>query len=236
MARTNEFGQTIGLPVANWTPRPQPGAVTLTGRHCRLEPLDATAHAADLFAAYRSAGDDSDWTYLSMEPFGSVEQYREYADKAARSVDPRHFAVIDASSDRAIGTLALLRIDPANGVIEVGSVAFSPLLKQSTRSTEAHYLLMAYAFDVLGYRRYEWKCDDLNGPSRKAAERLGFQYEGTFRRAAIYKGRNRDTAWYSIIGEDWPTIKAAFDAWLSLDNFDVDGKQHRSLATIRATA
>ncbi len=180
MARTNEFGQTIGLPVANWTPRPQPGAVALTGRHCRLEPLDATAHAADLFAAYRSAGDDSDWTYLSMEPFGSVEQYREYADKAARSVDPRHFAVIDASSDRAIGTLALLRIDPANGVIEVGSVAFSPLLKQSTRSTEAQYLLMAYAFDVLGYRRYEWKCDDLNGPSRKAAERLGFQYEEPF--------------------------------------------------------
>lgn len=235
MARQNEYGQNIGFPVEDWTPRPHPTSVTLTGRRCRLEPLNAEAHATDLFEAYNTAPDASDWTYLFVGPFQSAEQYREYAEVAAKSTDPRHFTVIDLATGKPVGTLALMRIDPAQGVIEVGSVTFSPLLKQSALSTEAQYLLMAYAFDELGYRRYEWKCDDLNLPSRKAADRLGFKYEGTFRRAVVYKGRNRDTAWYSIIKEEWPEIKEAFNAWLSADNFDQDGKQQRSLTSFRST-
>lgn len=142
--------------------------------------------------------------------------------------------MIDRATNRAVGTLALMRIDPANGVIEVGSVTFSPLLKRTPASTEAQYLLMKYAFDTLGYRRYEWKCDDLNAPSRKAAVRLGFRYEGTFRQAIVYKGRNRDTAWYSIVDGEWPAVAAAFEAWLSPDNFDTQGSQRQSLTAIRA--
>ncbi|ONQ53145.1 GNAT family N-acetyltransferase, partial [Burkholderia cenocepacia] len=133
------------------------------------------------------------------------------------------YTVIDRATGRAVGTLALMRIDPANGVIEVGSVTFSPLLKRTPVSTEAQFLLMKYAFDTLGYRRYEWKCDDLNAPSRKAAARLGFRYEGTFRQAIVYRGRNRDTAWFSIIDGEWPDVRAAFEAWLAPENFDAEG-------------
>lgn len=236
MARQNEYGQPIGFPIGGWTPRPQPAAVTLPGRYCRLEPLDADTHAAELYAAYNQARDGSDWTYLFVGPFDSAEAYRAYAETAAQSTDPRHFAVIDLSTGKAVGTLALMRIDPTHGAIEVGSVTFSPLLKQSPLSTEAQYLLMAYAFDTLGYRRYEWKCDDLNAPSRKAAERLGFSYEGTFRRAVVYKGRNRDTAWYSIISEEWPAVKSAFEAWLAPENFDEQGQQRHALAALRNPA
>ncbi|WP_263261153.1 GNAT family protein [Pseudomonas sp. RIT-PI-S] len=233
MARQNEYGQNIGLSVDGWAPRPQPTAVTLSGRYCRLEPLNVEAHTADLFAAYSQAKDGSDWTYLFIGPFSSADAYRAYVEVAAQSTDPRHFAVIDLRTGKAVGTLALMRIDLAHGVIEVGNVTFSPLLKQSALSTEAQYLLMAYAFDELGYRRYEWKCDDLNAPSRKAAIRLGFTYEGTFRRAVVYKGRSRDTAWYSIIREEWPGLKQAFNAWLAPENFDEQGQQRRSLASFR---
>jgi RimJ/RimL family protein N-acetyltransferase len=234
MARQNEYGQDIGFPVDDWAPRPQPGAVTLSGRFCRLEPLDADAHAADLYEAYSQAPDGRDWTYLFVGPFANATAYRAYAEAAAKSTDPRHYAVIDLASGKAVGTLALMRIDPAHGVIEVGSVTFSPLLKQSPLSTEAQYLLMAYAFDTLGYRRYEWKCDDLNAPSRRAASRLGFTYEGTFRRAVVFKGRSRDTAWYAIIEEDWPAIKSAFQAWLAPENFNEHGQQLAPLAALRA--
>lgn len=236
MARHNEYGQPIGSAIEGWTPRPQPTGVTLSGRYCRLEPLNAEAHAADLYTAYSQAKDGSDWTYLFVEPFEIAEAYRAYAEAAAQSTDPRHFAVIDLASGKAVGTLALMRIDPTHGVIEVGSVTFSPLLKQSPLSTEAQFLLMAYAFDTLGYRRYEWKCDDLNAPSRKAAQRLGFSYEGTFRRAVVYKGRNRDTAWYSIIKEEWPGIKGAFEGWLAPENFDEHGQQRQALAALREAA
>ena len=156
-----------------------------------------------------------------------------HAEAAARSSDPLHFAVIDLASGKAVGTLALMRIDPANGVIEVGHVIFSPALQQSALSTEAQFLLMAYAFDTLGYRRYEWKCDDLNLPSRRAAERLGFVYEGTFRQAVLYKGRSRDTAWYAIIDSQWPALKAAFGAWLAPSNFDEQGRQHQPLSAFK---
>jgi RimJ/RimL family protein N-acetyltransferase len=231
--RLNEFGQPIGEPVPGWTPRERPGDVTLTGTWCRLEPLDAARHADDLYAAYRSAPDQRDWTYMAVGPFDTLDDYRRYAEGAARSVDPKHYAVIGLKTGRAVGTLALMRQDPGNGVIEVGSVTFSPLLKQTPLSTEAQFLLMAYAFDTLGYRRYEWKCDSLNAPSRAAAQRLGFSYDGLFRQAVMYKGRNRDTAWFSILDKEWAPIKRAFAAWLAPENFDDEGRQRVSLAALR---
>ncbi|MGZ2747393.1 GNAT family N-acetyltransferase [Burkholderia stagnalis] len=229
----NAHHQPIGQSLPDWSARPRPQRVTLDGRHCRLEPLDAERHAADLYAAYAQAADGSDWTYLAHGPYADEASYRDYARGAAASSDPLHFAVIDLASSRAVGTLALMRIDPVNGVIEVGSVTFSPRLKRTPVSTEAQYLLMKHVFDTLGYRRYEWKCDSLNVPSRKAADRLGFSYEGTFRQALVYKGRNRDTAWYAIVDGDWPALAAAFDAWLSPANFDAQGAQRTSLGAIR---
>ncbi|MBD1587145.1 GNAT family N-acetyltransferase [Pseudomonas typographi] len=233
MPRTNPFDQPVGEPMLGWSPRPQPGAVTLAGRTCRLEPLNAAQHADALYAAYSQAADGRDWTYLFVGPFDSAEHYRHYAEAAEQSTDPRHYAVIEQVSGRAVGTLSLMRIDPGHGVIEVGNVTFSPQLKQSVLSTEAQYLLMAYAFDTLGYRRYEWKCDSLNAPSRKAALRLGFSFEGIFRQAVVYKGRSRDTAWYSIIDREWPALKAGFQAWLAPENFDEQGRQRQSLLAMR---
>ncbi|QNP75362.1 GNAT family N-acetyltransferase [Streptomyces roseirectus] len=229
-ARLNAHGQPLGTPLPGWTPRPAPARVTLDGRFCRLEPLDADRHADDLYAAYARAEDDRDWTYMSVGPFTDADDYRAYAREAAQADDPLQFAVVDAGTGRAAGTLALLRQDPANGVVEVGSVAFSPLLQRTPASTEAQYLLMAYVFDTLGYRRYEWKCDSLNAPSRRAAERLGFIFEGVFRQAVVYKGRSRDTAWFSVTDAEWPRVGKALREWLAPDNFDADGRQRRRLA------
>jgi RimJ/RimL family protein N-acetyltransferase len=233
MTNINEYQQPIGEPVIGWTSRERPARIGIDGTHCRIEPLDVDRHAADLFEAYGQAPDASDWTYLFVGPFADFEAFREYLTKAAASSDPLHYTVIDATSRKAVGTLALMRIEPVHGVIEVGSVTFSPLLKQTRISTEAQYLLMRYAFEVLGYRRYEWKCDSLNAPSRKAALRLGFEFEGIFRQAIVYKGRNRDTAWYAIIDKDWPHIKRAFERWLDDGNFDANGRQRASLAQLR---
>jgi RimJ/RimL family protein N-acetyltransferase len=235
MQRLNEYAQPIGEPVNGWTPRERPSEVTLTGQYCRLEPLDAARHADELYAAFRTAPDHRDWTYMAVGPFERVEDYRLYAETAARSPDPRHYAVIDLATGRAIGTISLMRQDPVNGVIEVGNVTFSPLLKQTRASTEVQFLLMAYVFETLGYRRYEWKCDSLNAPSRKTAQRLGFQFEGIFRQAVMYKGRNRDTAWFSILDTEWPVIKQAFAAWLAPANFDAEGRQRASLESLRST-
>jgi RimJ/RimL family protein N-acetyltransferase len=231
---TNAHGQPIGLPLPDWTPRPRPARVTLDGSHCRLEPLDAQRHGAELYAAYAAAPDDRDWTYLAVGPFADEAGYLDYARGAAASEDPLHYAVIDRASGRAVGTLALMRIDPANGVIEIGSVTFSRALQRTPASTEAQYLLMRYAFDTLGYRRYEWKCDALNASSRKSALRLGFRFEGTFRQAVVYKGRSRDTAWFSITDRDWPAVAAAFAAWLAPAQRDDRGVQRLPLAALRA--
>ncbi|QNP48914.1 GNAT family N-acetyltransferase [Diaphorobacter aerolatus] len=230
-AHTNEHGQPVGHAMPGWTPRPQPSGVTLKGRFCELEPIDPARHAADLYAAYSSA--PRGWTYMAAGPFASEADYRAYTENIAKSTDPRHYAVVDLKTGKAVGTLSLMRIDPANGVIEVGNVMFSPLLQQTPISTEAQYLLMAYAFDELGYRRYEWKCDALNAPSRTTADRLGFAFEGVFRQAVIYKGRSRDTAWFSIIDSEWPKVKAGFEAWLSPENFAQDGQQRQSLKALR---
>lgn len=233
--RNNEYGQPIGSGLPDWTRRQAPGDVTLQGRFCRLEPLDAMRHAADLFASYHTAPDGRDWTYMAAGPFSSEAEYRTYAEGIARGTDPKHYAVIDLASGKPVGTLSLMRIDPANGVIEVGNVAFSPLLKQKPASTEAQFLLMQYVFDELGYRRHEWKCDSLNAPSRKTAQRLGFSFEGIFRQAVVYKQRSRDTAWFSIIDAEWPALKAAFLAWLAPENFDADGRQRKTLADCKST-
>ncbi len=230
---TNEYGQPVGAPVTGWTARPLPSAETLEGAYCRLERLHAERHAADLFAAYGTAPDWRDWTYLPNGPFEEPQAFLRYIEAAAKSADPRHYAVIDKRTGKAVGTLSLMRIEPNHGVIEVGAVVFSPLLKRTPISTEAQFLLMEYAFDELGYRRYEWKCDSLNAPSRAAAERLGFKFEGIFRQVVVYKGRSRDTAWFSIIDKEWPALKRAFRAWLAPENFDDQGGQRASLRDLR---
>jgi RimJ/RimL family protein N-acetyltransferase len=231
----NEYDQAVGRPLARWSARPAPARVIVEGRFCRLEPLDVSRHADDLYSAYRLAADGRDWTYMTVGPFGSRGDYHRYAAAAAQSGDPLHYAVIDLGSGLAVGTLSLMRQDPSNGVVEVGNVMFSPLLKRTPVSTEAQFLLMSYVFGQLGYRRYEWKCDSLNAPSRAAAERLGFTYEGTFRQAVVYKGRNRDTAWYSVTDDEWPRLNRAFREWLSPENFDAQDRQIRSLAAIRSS-
>ncbi len=171
---------------------------------------------------------------MAADPFTDAVDYRRYVREVAQYPDRQDYAVIDRDADKAVGTLSLMRQDPNNGVIEVGNVMFSPLLKRTPISTEAQFRIMAYLFDDLGYRRYEWKCDSLNAPSRNAAQRLGFRFEGIFRQAMIYKGRSRGTAWYSIIDADWPTLRQAFQEWLAPDNFTIDGRQRRALSEIRA--
>lgn len=231
----NLHQQPVGDPLPGWTERPHPPRRPIEGRHCRLEPLDPARHAADLHAAYAGAPDDRHWTYMVVGPFADAQSYRAHAERIAAGTDPLHHAVIDLKTGQAVGTLALMRIDRANGVIEIGHVTFSPLLQRTVASTEAQFLLMRQAFDELGYRRLEWKCDSLNAPSRRAAERLGFRFEGVFRQAIVYKGRTRDTAWFSIIDGEWPALRAAFETWLSPGNFDERGVQRTPLSALRPT-
>ncbi|HMR31042.1 MAG TPA: GNAT family protein [Geminicoccaceae bacterium] len=226
----NATAQPTGFPLPDWTPRPQPPRTAMQGRFARLEPLDADRHAGDLFAANAADPDGRMWTYMGYGPFATLADYRAWAEAAAKSGDPLFHAIVDLSTGRAAGVASYLRIEPAVGVIEVGHIALSPSLQRTAAATEAMWLMMRRVFEELGYRRYEWKCDALNAPSRRAASRLGFTYEGTFRQATIYKGRNRDTAWFSIIDAEWPRIDAAFRRWLSPDNFDTAGRQRRRLA------
>ncbi|WP_296229057.1 GNAT family N-acetyltransferase [Ralstonia sp. UBA689] len=231
----NSYQQPIGTALPDWGPRPLPPHTPLAGRYCRLEPLDAARHADGLFDAFDQAQDGRDWTYLMEGPFADADAHRAFVERIAARRDPLQYAVIDARTERPIGTLALMRITPDHGVVEVGAVTFSPLLQRTPASTEAQYLLMKHVFDDLGYRRYEWKCDSLNAPSRQAALRLGFQFEGIFRQAVVYKGRSRDTAWFSIIDAEWPQLRAAFEQWLSPENFDAAGRQRASLTALRSS-
>ena len=230
MPRENQYGQPIGDPLQGDFPRPRPPRAPMHGRSCTLVPL-SPEHAEDLFAAYAQAPDDRDWTYLPLDKFASVEEARTWLESAAKSEDPLYFTVLDPQG-RAVGSASFLRIDPAGGVIEVGFINFSPLMQRTVMSSEAMFLMMARAFDDLGYRRYEWKCDALNAPSMRAAKRLGFTYEGTFRQATHYKGRNRDTAWFSILDAEWPALKARFERWLAAENFDAEGRQKRALEQV----
>jgi RimJ/RimL family protein N-acetyltransferase len=206
----------------------------MQGRFCRVEPINPARHAAELHAANLIDLTRANWTYLGYGPFETLDEYCEWMTRSCLGDDPLFHAVIDIDSGRAIGVASYLRIEESVGVIEVGHINFAPPLQRTPASTEAMYLMMRRAFDELGYRRYEWKCDALNAPSRAAAERLGFTFEGIFRQATIYKKRNRDTAWYSILDKEWPVQKAAFESWLNPDNFDAAGKQKRSLLSCKS--
>ena len=218
----------VGSPVPGWSRRPSPSRSPMVGRWCRLEPLDPARHAADLFASYRLDAEGRGWTYFPYGPFADEPAFRRWLDEIAVKDDPLFHAIVDERGD-AVGVASFMRISPETGSIEVGHIHYSPRLKRTRAATEAMYLMMRRAFDELGYRRYEWKCDALNAPSRSAAARLGFTYEGTFRQHIVSKGRNRDTAWYSIIDSEWPSIKDALEAWLEPSNFDERGEQREPL-------
>jgi RimJ/RimL family protein N-acetyltransferase len=205
----------------------------MQGRACRLEPLSAEQHAKDLFEAYSEDTEGRLWTYLSYGPFASFADFNSHIETSSVSDDPQFFAMINQHTGKAAGVASYLRIAPDHGAMEVGHINYSPRLQRTVAATEAMYLMLRRAFDEIGYRRYEWKCDALNAPSRSAALRLGFTFEGVFRQAMVYKGRNRDTAWFSIIDTEWPAVKQAFDNWLAPDNFDDAGRQRRSLASLR---
>jgi RimJ/RimL family protein N-acetyltransferase len=233
MDEKNHLNQPVGFPVPDWEPPRVPARETIEGQLCRLEPLDPERHAAELHAANSVDAEGRNWTYLPYGPFASLEDYRAWMDETCRGDDPMFFAVVDPATDRATGLASYLRIDPGSGSIEVGHINFSPLLQRSRAATEAMYLMMKLAFD-LGYRRYEWKCNALNAPSRAAARRLGFSFEGVFRQARVDKGRNRDTAWYAAIDKDWPTLREAFLRWLDPSNFDEQGRQRTRLSALTA--
>ncbi|MBX3661023.1 MAG: GNAT family N-acetyltransferase [Burkholderiales bacterium] len=231
--RLNAYGQPVGFPVEGWTAPPMPPRTVLEGRYCRLEPLNAERHAAGLDAANRLDPDDRGWTYMSNGPYATAADYRAWVEAQEQREDPRFYAIIDCASGEAGGVASYMRIDPANGCIEVGGIKLTPLVSRKPAMTEAMYLMMNNAFG-LGYRRYEWKCDALNAPSRAAARRLGFTFEGIFRQAIVYKGRNRDTAWFSITDREWPAIRAAHERWLAPENFDTEGRQKTSLSSLTA--
>lgn len=224
MSRVNSFGQPIGPDLAGWLPPLFPEPVTIRGRHATLVPL-ASDHAAALFTAF-SAAPDSLWTYTAMEPFRRVEEMADNIENMNRYPDRLPVAILVDGDP--LGFASYLRIDPPAGVIEIGSITFSPSLQRTTAATEAIFLMVDHVFD-LGYRRCEWKCDDLNEPSRRAADRFGFRYEGTFLRATHYKGRSRDTAWYAITDKEWPEIRRVYEVWLDPGNFDDSGTQMNPL-------
>jgi len=225
----NALGQPIGEPVALALPRPLPPRSPMQGRYAAVVPVDVAAHAPALFAAYAADTEGRIWTYLGYGPFRDLPAFRAWMTGTCLGDDPLFHTILDRQGLPA-GLASYLRITPAAASIEVGHINLSPGLQRSAAATEAMYLMMARAFDELGYRRYEWKCDALNAASRRAALRLGFVYEGTFRKAAVVKGRNRDTAWYAITDTDWPAVKARFQAWLAPANFDETGQQRRKLA------
>ena len=227
---SNNLGQPIGFPTEEWSGCEHPRGAVMKGQLCQLEPIDAERHCADLFAAFCLDQDARNWTYLPYGPFATEAELRHWIETSCVGDDPCFFSVIDLQAGKAVGIASYLRIEPAMGVIEVGHIHFSPLMQGKPISTEAMYLMMRQVFDELGYRRYEWKCDALNQPSCEAAQRLGFLFEGIFRQAIMYKQRNRDTAWYSILDREWFTAKAVFEAWLGENNFDDNGQQRSSLS------
>jgi RimJ/RimL family protein N-acetyltransferase len=232
--RTNDLGQPIGEPLPGHTPGRRPPREGLEGRLCRVEPLRAEAHADALFDAYAADVEGRNWTYLPYGPFESAEAYRGFVEAQQDGDDPVFYAIVSQETQLPVGVASYLRIEPSHSVIEVGHLNYAPALQRTPASTEAMFLMMRHAFEDLGYRRYEWKCDSLNAPSRAAARRLGFQYEGTFRQAIVMKGRSRDNAWFSILDREWPERKRAFEAWLDPANFDAQGRQRRRLESFTA--
>lgn len=228
----NTHGQPIGAPLPDWAPRAHPPRTPMNGTRCDVVMLDPAAHTDDLWDAFQADPSGKSWTYLFVDMPASREALRSYLDAQASTADPLAHTIIDRTSGRAVGFASFMRIDAKMGVIEVGNINYSERLKRTAIATEVMFLMMKRVFNELGYRRYEWKCDSLNLPSRKAAERYGFTYEGTFRQAVTYKARNRDTAWFSIIDQEWPTLKRAYEVWLDPANFDAKGAQRRGLADL----
>jgi RimJ/RimL family protein N-acetyltransferase len=229
----NRFDQPVGPAVPDWTPRAMPPATPMVGRYCRVEPVDVARHGAELFDANMDDADGKNWTYLFNDFPADGAGYLAWLTAHAAKPDPMPHAIIDLATGRAVGLASFMRIDTVNGVIEVGHINYTPRLQRRRAATEAMYLMMKRVFDELGYRRYEWKCDALNAPSRAAARRYGFRFEGVFRKAVMYKGRARDTAWFSITDTEWPAVREAFERWLAADNFDAAGQQRRSLAAVQ---
>jgi RimJ/RimL family protein N-acetyltransferase len=219
----------FGEPVPGWRPPPRPGPDVIEGRWARLERLDPVRHAHQVHAA--NLGSDAIWDYLPYGPFRTESEWTAWAEDMASRDDPFFYAIRDLDTGRAAGVASYLRISPEAGSIEVGHINLSPALQRTPAATEAMFLMMRWAFDA-GYRRYEWKCDALNRPSRRAAERLGFSYEGVFRQATVVKGRNRDTAWFAVIDKEWPRLRDAFEAWLAPSNFDAAGQQRVALSAL----
>jgi RimJ/RimL family protein N-acetyltransferase len=220
----------------NWSPAGAPGRNALNGDLVRLEILDPERHAESLYTSSHTAGAERLWENLPYGPFAGREQFTGWLKQCAASADPLFFAVVDWESMRALGMASFMRMVPEFGVIEIGHIWFAPELQRTRQATEAIYLLAKHAFDDLGNRRLEWKCDSLNEPSKRAAERFGFSYEGMFRQHMVVKGRNRDTTWFSMTDGEWPVRRAALEAWLSPENFDESGRQRQSLVSLRASA
>jgi RimJ/RimL family protein N-acetyltransferase len=220
--------------LAHWQPVPLPVPVTLAGRWVTLEPLSAVKHASQLWLAV--AGYDAVWGWMGDGPYASEADLAGALELKEAGAAARFFAIVPAETGKAAGYASYMRMDPANGVIEVGNVLFSPQLQRTPAATEAMFLMARHIFEELGYRRYEWKCNALNLPSQRAARRLGFTYEGTFRQHMIVKGRNRDTAWYAMLDAEWPSRRAAFEAWLAEENFDAEGRQKRLLSDFQTQA
>lgn len=232
--RINEHGQPIGEDVLGWNGAKPPVREAIEGQYCRLEPTNAGSHAQDLYNAFALDQAGQLWTYMPVGPFESFEELNEWIEQVSQSKDPLFFAIIDTASGRAIGIASYLRIDPIMGVIEAGNIAFSPQLQKTRMATEAMFLMMSQAFREWGYRRFEWKCDALNAPSRAAAKRLGYYFDGIFEQAVVYKGRNRDTAWFSVLDCNWPAHERAFLTWLDPSNFDAKGEQTQRLSKLIA--
>ncbi|HXB64941.1 MAG TPA: GNAT family protein [Solirubrobacteraceae bacterium] len=227
-------GRPLGEPL-DWTPVEPPARIALRGAHVLVRPVDAAGDAQPLYSvSHPPDGDPAVWTYLPDGPYRSAEHLREMLSWSQTSTDPLYFALAPLPEERALGIASYLRITPEFGVIEIGHILLGAPLQRTTAATEAIFLLMGHAFDDLGYRRVEWKCNALNAPSRRAAQRLGFTFEGVFRKHQVVKGRNRDTAWYAITDEQWPTIRAGFQAWLAPANFDAHGRQIRPLGELIA--
>jgi RimJ/RimL family protein N-acetyltransferase len=228
----NELGLPIGFPVPGWSGLVPPPHTPMEGQYCRLEVLDVEAHAESLYEAYVADSEDRVWTYLPYGPFTDFHSFHEWMAEACTGEDPLFHTIIDLGSDKPVGVASYLRINPAAGSIEVGHINFAPTMQRTCLATEAMYLMMCRVFDELNYRRYEWKCDSLNARSCRAAGRLGMTFEGIFRQCTVYKERNRDTAWYSILDHEWPATKAGYQAWLSPENFDTGGIQRETLAEL----
>jgi RimJ/RimL family protein N-acetyltransferase len=226
----------LSLDLSDWTPRPRPERIALDGQYVRLEPLDPGKHGEDLYAASAAQGASERFRYLFEEPPASRADFEPWVEKASAGADPMFWAVIDKSTGKAAGRQALMRIDPTHGVIEIGSILWGPGVARTQRATEALFLFARHAFDDLGYRRFEWKCNNLNEPSKRAAARFGFAYEGLFRQHMVVKGRNRDTAWYAMIDKEWPVLRAAYLRWLAPENFDGQERQRISLPNLIAEA